>query len=46
MPENLASKIEVCDEWNRLSGWVVDRENVNKFKGNLDHYLRDTMGFK
>jgi len=33
----------VCDESNRLPEWVVNVEDVNKFKGNLDHYLR---GFK
>jgi len=26
----------VCDDWNRLPGWVVSAENVNEFKGNLD----------
>jgi len=36
----------VCDDWNRLPGWVVSAENVNEFKGNLDHYLKDNRGFK
>jgi len=30
----------VCDEWNRLPEWVVNVEGVNRFRGNLDHYLR------
>jgi len=36
----------VCDEWNKLPGWVVNVESMNKLKGNLDHYLRNNMGFK
>jgi len=36
----------VCDEWNRLPESVVNVEGVNKFMGNLDHYLRDKRGFK
>jgi len=36
----------VCDEWNRLPEWVVNVEGVNKFKGNLDHYLWESRGFK
>jgi len=36
----------VCDDCNRLSGWVISGESVNEFKGNLDHYLRDNRGFK
>jgi len=36
----------VCDDWNRLPGWVVSAENVNEFKGYLDHYFRDNRGFK
>jgi len=31
----------VCVEWNKLPGWVINVENMNNFKGNLDHYLRD-----
>jgi len=30
----------VCDIWNRLPEWVVNVEGVNRFRGNLDHYLR------
>jgi len=37
---------QVCDEWNRLPSWFVNEENVNEFKRNLDHYLRDNRGFK
>jgi len=36
----------VCDDRNRLPGWVVCVESVNKIKGNLDQYLRDNWGFK
>jgi len=36
----------VCDEWKGLPEWVVNVEGVNKCKGNLDHYLRENMGFK
>jgi len=36
----------VCDDWNRLPGWVVSGESVNEFMGNSDHYLRDNKGFK
>jgi len=36
----------VCDDWNKLPGWVVSEESVNEFKGNLDHYLRNNRGFK
>jgi len=36
----------VCDEWNRLSSWVVNQDSVNNFRGNLNHYLRDNRGFK
>jgi len=36
----------VCDEWNKLPGWVVNVESMNNFKGNLDHYLKDNRGFK
>jgi len=25
--------IRVCDEWNRLLGWDINEENVNKFLG-------------
>jgi len=35
-----------CDDWNRLPPWVVNEESVNKFMGNLDHYLMDNRGFK
>jgi len=35
----------VCDEWNKLPGWVVNLESMNNFKGNLDQYLRDNRGF-
>jgi len=34
----------VCDDWNRLPGWIVSGESVNEFKGNSDHYFRDTKG--
>jgi len=36
----------VCDEWNRMPEWVVSVEGVNKFKGNLDHYLRENRRLK
>jgi len=36
----------VCDEWNKLLGWVVNVESMNELKGNLDHNLRDNRGFK
>jgi len=36
----------VCDECNRLPTWVGNEESLNKFKGNLDQYLRDNRGFK
>jgi len=36
----------VCDDWNRLPGWVFSGESVNEFKGNLEYYLRDNRGFK
>jgi len=36
----------LCDDWNKLPGWVVSGGSVNEFKGNLDHYLRDNRGFK
>jgi len=39
-------EIRVCDEWNKLQGWVVNVESVNNFKGNLYHYLRYNAGFK
>jgi len=35
-----------CDEWNMLALRVVNAERVNKFKGNLDHNLRENKGFK
>jgi len=31
----------VCDEWNKLPEWVVNVVDVNKFKGNFYHYLRE-----
>jgi len=47
MPEILASKIGfVTNGTSKLPGWVVNVENRNEFKGNLDHYLRDNMVFK
>jgi len=36
----------VCDNWNRLPGWVVNGGSVNEFKRILDLYLRDNRGFK
>jgi len=36
----------ICDEWNKLPEWVVNVEGVNKFKGNLAHYLSENRGFK
>ena len=36
----------VCEEWNKLPGWIVSAKNVNEFKGRLDHHLRDYRGFK
>jgi len=36
----------VGDEWIKLPGWVVKVESLNKFKGNLNYYLRDNKGFK
>jgi len=35
-----------CDEWSRLPSWIVKEESVNKFYGNLDHYLNDNWRFK
>jgi len=37
---------KVCDEWNKLPRWVANVESFNECKGNSDHYLRDTRGFK
>jgi len=34
---------KVYDEWNRLPEWVVNVDEVNKFKRN---YLKDNRGFK
>jgi len=34
----------ICDEWNRLPACVVNVEDVNKFKGNLDSYLNKKKG--
>jgi len=36
----------VCDEWNKLPGWVVNVESMNYFMENLDHYLRDNRRYK
>jgi len=44
--EKIVSGIRVCDEWNRLPSCVDNVENVNQFKANLDHYLRENWGFK
>jgi len=38
--------IRVCGKWNRLLEWFVNVEGVNKFKGNLDYYLRENRRFK
>jgi len=46
MPANIASEIFVCGEWNKLPGRVVNMESMNKCKGNLNHYLKDSRGFK
>jgi len=35
-----------CDDWNRLPGWVINGESVNKFKGDLDNFFMDNRGFK
>jgi len=39
-------KNRVCDDWNRLPGWVISGDSGNEFNRNLDHYLRDNRGFK
>jgi len=36
----------VCDEWNKLPGWVANVESMKKSTGNLHHYLRNNRGFK
>jgi len=36
----------VCDEWNKLPGWVFNVEIVNNLKRNWDHYLMNNRGFK
>jgi len=48
MSENLVLAIEFVMIVTGCLGWVVSTlgESVNEFKGNLDHYLRDKMGFK
>jgi len=45
MPENLALEFEFVTNGSLL-GWVVNEESVNKFKGNLDHYLMENREFK
>jgi len=47
MPENLASEIGFAT--NELAAGVgcpISMWRVNKFMGNLDHYLRENRGFK
>jgi len=46
MPENLASEIEFVMNGTGCHGGLFIEESLNKFKGNLDHYLRDNRGFK
>src|SRR2546426_11743703 len=36
----------VINDWNRLPDSVVKAENLNTFKGGLDHYLRHIRGMR